>query len=130
MKKGTKVNKEYAFNWNEGGYNTVYASSIKDAIAKGNTDGYPTYMPDNEYARERSLRDVLETYGQGAVDYIINYVATNGEWSNAKQSRSYPKLTLDSVGFSKGLTVNVDTVRAINNEQSNELNRIGNMMSM
>tara|TARA_R110001592_G_scaffold159862_4_gene391645 strand:- start:8307 stop:10202 length:1896 start_codon:yes stop_codon:yes gene_type:complete len=118
------------FNWNDGGFNQVYAKTKAQAIKKATEDGYPSYMPDNQYARERSLQDVKEKYGKKAVDYIINEVSTNGNWSNNDQKRYYPKLTLKSVGFSSGLTPNKSTFRKQSAEDSRRTDEMANRMTM
>lgn len=118
------------FNWNEGGFNQVYAKTKAQAIKKATENGYPSYMPDNQYSIKTSLQDVKEKYGKKAVDYIINEVSTNGNWSNNDQKRYYPKLTLKSVGFSSGLTPNKSTFRKQSAEDSRRTDEMANRMTM
>lgn len=118
------------FNWNEGGFNEVYAKTKAEAIKKATELGYPSYMPENQYALERSLQDVKDKYGQKAVDYIMNKVHSEGEWSNKLQKKLYPKLTLQSKGFSQGLTPKLSSFRKQSEDDSRQTTRMANMMSM
>ena len=118
------------FNWNEGGFNEVYAKTKAEAVKKATELGYPSYMPENEYALKRSLQDVKDKYGQKAVDYIMDKVHSEGEWSNKLQKKLYPKLTLESKGFSQGLTPKLSSFRKQSEDDSRQTTRMANMMSM
>jgi hypothetical protein len=115
------------FNWKDGGFNEVYAETKAKAIKKATQKGYPTYMPDNEYARKRSLQDIKDQFGQEAVDYI----RSQSTWSNEDQKYySNKDLKLTDVGFSKGLVPDGKTFRKQTYKDSRETTRMGNMMSM
>ena len=135
-KKGSKFLKnkdgeyDWFFNWSGGGFNTVLAKTKAQAIKKAKIDGYPSYMPDNQYARERSLRDVQDKFGKAASAHIIKDVSTNGIWSNKDQKSYYPKLKLTDVGFSDGLVPNESTFRKQTAEDSRETTEMGNRMTM
>jgi hypothetical protein len=111
------------FNWKGGGYNTVLAKTKLQAIKKATQDGYPTYMPDNQYARERSLRDVKEMFGNAAVKHI----RSQSNWSN-KDQKSTPNtnLKLSDVGFSSGLVPDESTFRKETSESSRQTTEMGN----
>jgi hypothetical protein len=131
MAKGGGVNSgTYFFNWNEGGFNEVYAKTKSEAIKKATEEGYPSYMPDNEYALKTSLQDVKDKYGKKAVDYIIKKYSTEGIWSNKDQKTYYPKLTLKSKGFSSGLTPNTSSFRKQTIDDMRRTNEMANRMTM
>jgi hypothetical protein len=115
------------FNWKDGGFNEVYAETKAKAIKKATQKGYPTYMPDNEYARKRSLQDIKDQFGQEAVDYI----RSQSTWSNEDQKYySNKDLKLTDVGFSVGLVPMESTFRKQTYDDSRETTRMGNMMTM
>jgi len=114
------------FNWKDGGFNEVYAETKAQAIKKATQDGYPTYMPDNQYAK-RSLQDVQDQFGKEAVDYI----RSKSTWSNKDQkSYSNKDLKLTDVGFSSGLVPDEKTFRKQTHDDSRETTRMANMMTM
>jgi len=105
----------------------VYAETKAKAIKKATQKGYPTYMPDNEYARKRSLQDIKDQFGQEAVDYI----RSQSTWSNEDQKYySNKDLKLTDVGFSVGLVPMESTFRKQTYDDSRETTRMGNMMTM
>ena len=127
--KDSKGNYNWLFNWTSGGFNDVWAKTKEEAIQKASQEGLPTYMPDNEYAT-KTLKDVGEEFGEEAVQFLVKKYREEGLWSNADQITYYPEITLDTVGFSKGLIPSPDTFRKATKSSSDAQNEAGWLNTM
>jgi hypothetical protein len=103
----------YTFNWVGSGFNDVWAKNKKEAIIKAKILGYPSYMPNNQYAK-KTLNDIKKEFGLNAYKYLII---------------KYPDIDPKAEGWSRGSIPMVETFKAVTVHESKEWDSMGHMMT-